>query len=384
MTERIYFKDSYTSEVKANLINKEFKDGFYKIIPDKTVYYPESGGQLSDRGFINGKKIIKVEPEGDNLVHFLEEDIDSKELGIRIDFKVRYDHMQQHTAQHLLSAAFIELYDAETLSFSMGDEYSSIEVNMNSISRGKIKKVEKYCSNIIFENRDVKIFETEDIDKLNLRKPPPDKKKLRIVKINGLDQSACGGTHLKTTGEIGLIKIIKTDKVRSNIRVYFVAGYRALDDYLKKDFIIEDLQKIISRPMEEFEQALSEMKEENKNLKKKLAKYKKEEMKQEAEILAQSKKDFIVKEFKDVDIKDMNIFVTQLVEKDKNVVAYMTSPKKYIIIARGKGDAELSKLSKEIFSYVNGRGGGRPNLIQGKAEDFSKIDKLIDFLKEKM
>ncbi len=382
MTEKIYQKDSYLKEIKAKIIKNEKSENLWKILPDKTIVYPEGGGQPSDIGFINGIKIIKTEIDGDKIFHYIEKDISEEEIIITIDFEKRYDNMQQHTAQHLLSEVLVKLYGYQTLSFSIGDNHSSIEINTKNFPFEKIVETEKECLDLIIKNLPIKVYETEDISKIPLRKPPKIKGKIRIIEIDGFDYSACGGTHVKSTGEISLIKIIKTDKVRSNIRLYYVAGYRALKDYQKKNEIILNIQREIGRPQEEFNEAIKDMKGKIENMRKKLNFYKKRELEEEIERILKSSEEFIFKIFEDEEIKDIKFMAKKLVDNGKNILFLTKEPSKYILIGRGKGTLNLRKISSEIFSIVKGRGGGREDWIEGKIEDFSGIGKLKDFLSE--
>ncbi len=382
MTEKVYHKDSYLKEIKAKVIEKEKAGSLWKILPDKTIVYPEGGGQPSDIGFINGIKIIKTEVEENKIFYYIDKEISIDEITITIDFEKRYDHMQQHTGQHLLSEVLIKLYGYETLSFSIGDKHSSIEINTKSFPFEKIVETEKECLDLIIKNLSIKAYETEDISNIPLRKPPKVKGKIRVVEIDGFDYSACGGTHVRSTGEISLIKIIKTDKVRSNMRLYYVAGYRALKDYQKKNEIILNLQRETGRPQEELTEAFKDIKGKFENMRKKLNFYKKKEIEDEIENILKSSEEFIFKIFEDEEIKDIKFMAKKLVNNGKNVLFLTKEPSKYILIGRGKGRLNLREISSEIFSIVKGRGGGREDWIEGKIENFSGIEELKAFLSD--
>ncbi len=381
MTEKVYMKDSYLKSIKAKVLSIEKKGDLWKILPDKTVFYPEGGGQPSDTGYINGEKIIKTEVIEGNIYHFVKNEIKEKEITISIDFEKRYDHMQQHTAQHLLSEALIKLYGYETLSFSIGEEHSSIEISTGNFDNKKLRETEKLCLDIIMKNLPIKVYTVKKIDSIPLRKPPKVKGEIRIVEIDGFDYSACGGTHLSSTGEISLIKIIKTDKVRSNIRLYFVAGLRALKDYQNKTEVILNLQKELGRPQEEILEGVKELKEKNEKLRKELKNYKKREIEEEVDRILKSSEDFIFRIFEDQEIKDIKIMAKKLTENNKNILFITKTPNPHIIVGRGKGNLNLRDLKDKIFSIVKGRGGGKEDWIEGKLEEVSKIEVLKEFLK---
>ncbi len=382
MTEKNYHQNSYIKEIKAKVLKKEKEGDLWKILPDKTIVYPGGGGQPQDRGFIENFEIVKIKEENGKIFHYIKEDIKKDEISISIDFKKRYDYMQQHTAQHLLSEVLIRLYNYETLSFSIGEEHSSIEINTKHFDFNKIKETEEFCLNQILKSIPVKIYYTNDSSSVPFRKPPKVKDNIRVVEIENFDYSACGGTHLKNTSEISLIKIIKTDKVRSNIRLYYVAGYRALNDYQNKNRIILEAQKILGRPQEELIDGLNEFKDKYERLRKEIKNYKKREIEDEIEKIIKSSEDFIFKVFEDEDIKDLKFMAKKITSSGKNILFVSKNPTKFLIIGRGKGDINLKELSGKIFSIVKGRGGGREDWIEGKLEDLSDVEKLKLFLSE--
>ncbi len=382
MTEKIFHQNPYVNETKAKIIKKEKEGDLWKILPDKTVVYPGGGGQPQDRGFIENFEIVKTKEENGKIFHYIKEDIKKDEISISIDFKKRYDYMQQHTAQHLLSELLIRLFNYETLSFSIGEEHSSIEINAKHFDFDKIKKTEEFCLNQILKSIPVKVYYAKDSSSIPFRKPPKIKENIRVVEIEGFDYSACGGTHLKNTSEISLIKIIKTDKIRSNIRLYYVAGYRALYDYQKKNKTILELQKIFGKPHEKLTDGANELKDKYEKLRKEIKHYKKREIENEIEKIIKSSEDFIFKVFEDEDIKDLKFMAKKITSSGKNILFVSKNPTKFFIIGRGKGDTNLKELSEKIFSTVKGRGGGREDWLEGKLENLDDIEKLKALLEK--
>ena len=265
MTEKIYQRDPYCREITARITGKELRDGRFRVRLERTIFCPEGGGQPADRGAINDVPVLGLASEDDDIIHILERDPGPGEACLRLDFARRYDHMQQHTAQHLLSQVLVRLFDAPTLSFAIGPDHSSIEIGRAEFKQEETLLLESECARLIFANLPVRIFESDDLSALQLRKPPKRQGKIRVVEIQDLDQSACGGTHLKSSAEIGLLKVVKTERVRANIRLYYAAGYRALRDYQLKHEVVQRLQRAVTLPLAEIPLGVEALRQEGMN-----------------------------------------------------------------------------------------------------------------------
>jgi alanyl-tRNA synthetase len=226
MTERLYYHDCYMREFAARVV--DVADGGLVAYLDRTAFYPSSGGQPFDAGTLGGARVLDVVDEEDRVAHKLDRPAAVGPVEGHIDWLRRFDHMQQHTGQHLLSAIFEELFAMKTLSFHMGAEVSTIELGVAQLEAAQIVAVERRTNEVIAENREVHISFEEAQAAEGLRKVSERSGTLRIVSIDSLDRSACGGTHVRRTGEIGSILIRKLDKVRGNVRVEFVCGLRAV------------------------------------------------------------------------------------------------------------------------------------------------------------
>ena len=223
MTERLYYHDCYLREFTAAVVDVD--EGGLVAYLDRTAFYPASGGQPFDVGTLGGARVVDVVDDEDRVAHRLDAPVAVGAVEARIDWPRRFDHMQQHTGQHLLSAVFEEMFRMKTLSFHMGADVSTIELGAPQLTAAQIVAVERRANELIAENREVHITFEEAAE--GLRKASDRTGTLRIVSIDSLDRSACGGTHVRRTGEIGSLLIRKLDKVRSNVRVEFVCGLRA-------------------------------------------------------------------------------------------------------------------------------------------------------------
>jgi alanyl-tRNA synthetase len=226
MTERLYYHDSYLCDFTAHVVAVS-SDGATAYL-DRTAFYPTSGGQPFDTGWIAGIPVLAVADEGERIAHQLAAPLTVEDVACSIDWKRRFDHMQQHTGQHLLSAVFEELLGLGTVSFHLGQETSTIDLEAASVESRGVRDVESRANQIVCENRQVIVQFEQRAEAQGLRKPSEREGTLRIVSIEGLDRSACGGTHVHATGEIGAILIRKLEKVRQTIRVEFLCGARAV------------------------------------------------------------------------------------------------------------------------------------------------------------
>ncbi len=227
MTERLYYTDAYLSEFSAAVT--ALADGGRRVYLDRTAFYPTSGGQPHDLGSINGIPVVDVVDEDDRVAHLLATPVDpGVPVAGLVDWARRFDHMQQHTGQHLLSAVFEDLLGAPTASVHFGDTSSTVELELERASEGELADVEDRANAIVFEDREVDVTFEDAETVRGLRKPSGRSGILRIVSIDRLDRSACGGTHVKRTGEIGPIQLRKVERLRQRLRVEFLCGGRAV------------------------------------------------------------------------------------------------------------------------------------------------------------
>ena len=254
MTERLYYRDSYLTEFRARVVDAGPDQ--QRVYLDRTAFYPTSGGQPFDTGQLGGIQVIDVIDEGDRIAHVLSEplipiQIDGQsDVEGRIDPGRRFDHMQQHTGQHLLSAVLLEMFGAPTVSFHLGAESSTIDV-ARALDPEQLRDAERRANQIVFENRPVTISFQQSSQELGLRKPTEREGEIRIISIQDLDRSACGGTHVRATGEIGAILLRKLDRIRGNLRIEFLCGGRAVAR-ARADFeALAQIARVFSAPFDD-------------------------------------------------------------------------------------------------------------------------------------
>lgn len=272
MTERLYYSDSYLTAFDASVV--EIAEAGLRVYLDRTALYPASGGQPNDLGTLNGIRVLDVVDEGERIAHVVERPLRTEDVSGTVDWTRRFDHMQQHSGQHLLSAVFEALYGMKTVSFHLGAESSTIDLETPALSAAQVRAVEERTCELVLECHPSSVTFEDASAAEGLRKASEREGTLRIVSIGGVDRSACGGTHVRSTGEIGPVQIRKLEKIRGNIRVEFLCGNRALRRSRADYEALSAAAKLFSSPLDEVPslvQALLEQAREADKARRKLA-----------------------------------------------------------------------------------------------------------------
>ena len=265
MTTRLYYNDSLLCEFSAQILETIETENGTAITLDQTAYYPTSGGQPHDTGDICGIPVSNVwEDDEKRIWHLLERLPKTQGVTGRVNWSRRFDHMQQHTGQHILSASFHEKLDANTVGFHMSRDYSTIDLDTKTIAASGIHRVEEYTNKIVWENRPVKTIYINDdeVDKVSFRKLPQVSGLIRVIRIDSFDASACGGTHVKNTGEVGLTKITGYERHKGGLRISFLCGNRALKDYQRIQNNIQKVSRALSIHPDELPTTFTRMQDE--------------------------------------------------------------------------------------------------------------------------
>ncbi|MFP4178737.1 MAG: alanyl-tRNA editing protein, partial [Spirochaetaceae bacterium] len=260
MGEQLYYTEPYTVEFTAEVKAIERGKKGAAVQLDRTAFYPEGGGQPADLGTIGGVEVKDVKKAEGRILHYLSFPIEEleerfkegEEVSCRIDWKRRYDFMQQHTGQHLLSAVMYRDFGYHTVSIHQGSESTSIEIEADSLEEHKILQIEERVLQLISENRPVKAFwiDEKEAPSYDLRREPKVSGTLRIVSVEGYDAVACGGVHTATTGEVRLVRCEGTEKIRGRVRLHWKIGDRAVEDYRQKSSLVSELVDLFSSPQE--------------------------------------------------------------------------------------------------------------------------------------
>ena len=379
-TDRLYYHDSFLYEFDARITESLQMDGRHVIVLDRTAFYPTSGGQVHDVGKLSfdGREVAVTDVADDEegrVLHYAAEPIavDTAIHGV-VDKSRRFDHVQQHTGQHVLSAAFIELFNMPTVSFHMGAETCTIDLETASLSPAQAEEAERLANQIITQDRPVTIrfVPLEEARQLGLRKLPPKQTgNLRLIDIQNFDLCACGGTHVNSTGQIGCILLRKTEKVKQGVRVEFVCGYRAIALARKDYSTLTESAALFSAHIHELPQQIKKALDEAKTAGKVQHKLLEEIAALEAErMLAQSSGSpkIVCAVFQDRDAVFTKLLAQKLTSSQPEVIALLASlaVQPTLLFAQSPGrKSNMGQLLKETLSQLGGRGGGTADMAQG-------------------
>jgi alanyl-tRNA synthetase len=394
MTERLYYVDPYRLEFEARVVERTNVGDKPGIILESTCFYPTSGGQPHDEGSLNGVPVINVFERGDKaVVHVLATELKEDFVHGAIDWERRFDHMQQHTGQHILSQAFLQVLNAETVGFHLGKEASTIDVDKASLTTAELDRVEDLANEIIFADCAVKthsVAETE-LASLPLRKLPTVEMPIRIVEVEGFDYSPCGGTHCQRTGEVGLIKITKVERRGQENRIEFLCGDRALADYRNKNRTVNELANRFSVGTWELAEAVERLAEEVKSSKRELNAAKNRLLDYEAvELLAEAEQHgdvrVVRKVFAHREGEEVRRLALRLMESEGSVALLGLSGEKAQLFFACSADLpyDMNDLLKRACQVVGGGGGGRRHFAQGGGPDGSKVGEALEMAHERL
>jgi alanyl-tRNA synthetase len=389
MTTKLYLDNPYRKKCYSEIIEQTQVQGKPGAILNQTVFYPTSGGQPHDTGTIDNVTVIDVY-EGPNrqIVHLLEKPLSGRRVECEINWERRFDHMQQHTGQHILSQALLKISDADTISFHLGGRSATIDTNQSGLTPEKIIQIEQLANRIICENRNVigHMVDKSELHRFAVRQPPTVEDQIRILEIKDFDYSPCGGTHCKQTGEIGIIKIKRHENYKGGTRIHFVCGFRALKDYQNTTEILKELSSGMRTAITDLPQHIIKLKEdlkmrtiERNQLSKKLLDAEADSLisvgKIHADIL------LINKLFYDRPPKEIKLLAKKIVEisPDTVILFGIKAERRAQLFFQCSEtlDFNMDQLMESACRVINGRGGGRPQQAQGGGSAVEKIENAL-------
>ena len=386
--EKLYYKNQYIKKFNTKVKDIIYKDNLYHIELEKTAFFPGGGGQQGDLGFIDNKEVIDVYEDRKRIYHVLNEDIEiNKEVYCEIDWKRREDGMHNHLGQHILSGCFFKLFNANTVSIHLGKEISTVDI-IGILNEEQIRKVEKLANEIIGASIEVEFLtpSKEELLSLNLRRDLPNTDEdIRVVKIGDLDINACCGVHPSNTLDLRMIKIKKFEKNKGNTRIYFLAGERAVKDYLNKDNILREICNYLSSSDEEALNGIKNLKEIIENLNKEKKGLEEELLNIEADRLVSNlnkRSGYVVVKniFKNKNIDYITKLANKIIKDENYICIFALEDKEYvnIIFSASKNlEVNLLNLFNEYKSIINAKGGGKKNFVKGFGEN-KNIEEFID------
>jgi alanyl-tRNA synthetase len=435
-TERLYYQDSHLIEFEARVVDvTERVSGWTAVVLDRTAFYPTGGGQPSDTGTLNGARVVECIDDGDNgVLHVVQGAapvLDAIVAG-RVDWSRRLDHMQQHTGQHILSQAFVKLFNAPTKSFRVLDQSCEIDIELANPTTEIIERAVEFANNVIWEDRVITIHNVSAAEAaaMPLRKEPAREGELRLIEIEDFDLTPCGGTHAVRTGEVGMIAMRSWQRAKGLTRIEFVAGVRALADYRRANRAAREVAALFSTGRDDAPQNAAQLIEENKELHRRVRALEEVEARVEAERLLASAvvgddgtrvvrhvfgqsadsnardasartasgRDASERDAsgRDVSGHDARARTAESSARNpeflKNVAhALIATPKTIALLAsRDKDTARLvfarsadapgdmNDLMREACILLDGRGGGKPDMAQGGGKNVQKLDEALN------
>ncbi len=386
LKDRLYYADPNCKSFKAQTIKAaQDAEGNHYVVLDNTAFYPTGGGQPHDLGTLNGIAVLNVEEVEDEIRHTLAESPGSAtEVEGAIDWERRFDHMQQHAGQHILSAAFVELFEFPTVSFHLGKEIVSIDLDVENVSPEQLDAVEKLANDIILENRLIEIkWVTEDeLHHYPLRKQLAVTDEIRLVIIPDFDYNGCGGTHPSTTGQVSALKILSTEKHRGKVRVHFVCGGRVLQQLQRKNQELAETSRLLSAPDDGVADAVQKLLETNHSLEISLADAQEALLAFEAQALLSQQEQGIVKAlFTDRTVQQLQKLARLLVAEADEVIVLLVAEndnRLQFVAARGAAvETSMKQVSAATLPLINGKGGGNDAFVQGGGERLVSAEQLL-------
>ena len=388
-TERLYYTDAYRRTFLAGVLAVVASAGGRTgVVLDRTVFYPTSGGQPHDTGTLAGIPVVDVIDADEHVIHVLEPGATPPAVGAEveaeIDWERRFDHMQQHTAQHLVSAAFLEHLHAETVSVHLGDS-STIDFERAGLSPAEATAVEDAVADAVYDNRPVstRFVDDGEAERLGLRRPAKRTGTLRVIEIEGLDRSACGGTHVKTTGELGPVLLRRWERAKGHLRVEFLAGWRGLRDYRWKHALVSEWSGRLTVGDRELSDALARLAARVEDRERALAASLRRLLAYEAaERLtaapAGGGPKVLRLEFPARDADEVRLLLRELTSREPSVVLAGVVDTGRLYFVRSPGvDADMAAVLKAAVGSVGGRGGGTAEAAQGTAPP-AEVARVLD------
>jgi alanyl-tRNA synthetase len=382
MTERLYYTDSYLREFSANLVETS-PDGLTAYL-DRTAFYPASGGQPFDTGTIGGIPVVEAVDEEERIAHRLAAPVAPGPVACSVDWSRRFDHMQQHSGQHLLSAVFAECFRLKTVSFHLGAQSSAIDLEAESLDPRVAAEAERRSNQLVCENRPVSVSFEDAAAAGDLRKASERTGTLRIVSIADLDRSACGGTHVRATGEIGVVLLRKLEKIRKTVRVEFLCGARAVARAHADFEALNRAAQAYSAPLDEVPalvaaqlDAARAADKARRKLELELAGYRGRELYQSCPVGAGGIRRHIERAARG-NLEDLRAVAQSFTSQPAAVfLAAIEEPPALLLAASADSGVDAGALLKTALSAAGGRGGGTARMAQGSVADRGGLEEVV-------
>lgn len=381
MEHKLYYQDAYIEHFSSRVKEQHHDlEGNWYVTLEQTAFYPTGGGQPHDIGFINEELVTNVEEIDGEIRHYIQNPVftNHNEINGKIDWIRRYDFMQQHAGQHVLTAAFVELFDIQTTSFHLGEETVTIDLNCSEIDDAHLLAAEDLANQIIVENRPIvtKWVTKEQLEQYPLRKKVKVDQDIRLVIIPEFDYNGCGGTHPRNTTEIAMLKILKVEKQNGQIRIHFVCGNRIRKQLHKKQKAVLEMIHLLSSSEEKLGDTVKVLLNQKKVLEKQLAEKQQLLIEFESRELVESQQQalpLIHAHYHDRSIQDLQKLAQLVVAESPSVIVLLIARNEQrlqVVLGRSQNmNVNLKEVLSEILPLINGKGGGSESFVQGGGID---------------
>ena len=390
MTQRLFDVDSYNKEFTAKVILCVPSGDNYKVVLDRTTFFPEGGGQAADKGTLNQINVLDVQEKDGIIYHIVSDSFDEgAEVNGKIDWDVRFERMQHHTGEHIVTGLIHAKYGYNNVGFHLSDGVCTLDMS-GPLTKEQLQEIEIQANEIIYQNRSVEVLypTKEELETLDYRSKIEIEGQIRIVKVDGCDICACCAPHVRSTGEIGVIKMVQTQNYKGGVRITIACGRRALRDYSAKDEYVKAIMYSLSSKEELIVEGVELLKKEIAQLKSKVLESERERLRFKTQEIATGQRTVCLFEER-LDGNLPRDFMNMVLDKDTCVCAVFTGNEtsgfRYVI---GSRTQDTRPISKELNAEFSGRGGGKPEMVQGslvgtKAAIETKVCECVETMMKK-
>lgn len=393
MTQRLYFDDAYLRSFTARVIQRGWWQGQPAVVLDRSAFYPEGGGQPGDRGTLNGVAVRDTQADAAGMVwHVLAAPLDADEVHGTIDWPRRFDYMQQHHGQHLLSAAAEQVLGARTRSARLGEEHSTIDLDRDGLNAADMAALEDATNAMVWADVPIlaRFVSAEELSTLRLRKPPQAHARIRIVSAGDFDHSACGGTHPRRTGEVGCVAIRRWERYKGGTRITFVCGGRVVRDVRNANRLLRDLAARFSVSPAELPAALERLAAAEAQSRAALERAEARLLELDAHHWLTRAEPIgatpvVVAAFEDCSLDYLRNLARRITEHGGIALLGLRATPAQLVFARPPTLAyDMSALLREAAALLGGGGGGRPDAAQGGGPNVAYLDQALHLARERL
>lgn len=384
MTEKIYYQDAYKTNHEATILQVIEHEKGWNVVTDSTIFYPEGGGQPADRGTINGIEVLDVQEEGNVIYHLLKEKPLNTSAMMEVDWDRRYDFMQQHTGEHILSGLIQKHWGGNNRGFHMGADFVTIDIDIPKLEWDKLMEIEALTNRVIKSNPRIRTDYTdrEGLSAHPIRKEVKVDEDIRIITIDDADCCACCGTHVHQPLEIGLLKILKTEQYKGMTRIHFVCGERAYRDYRRRFDIVKETKQLLNADEESIVTRLNALQKEAEEIKYQLREKNKTAARYWAQSLIHAKdKNCLIRSFDKEEYDFLQELMMHIKEHFEHVVLIGEQEGRIIVHSRTQ---DIATWFKQNLSAYGGKGGGKAGQAQAKFENKADMDAFVQCLKDSL